>query len=359
MHTVCCRKWSDNKGQRNAESLFPKTLRSSASCHDLLDITTYNPPMKIDNSLRVPSNDCFDGGILLGDPKKPEVTGISPNKGSVEGGTKVTIRGTNLGINKEDVVGLFICGANVLATLEYVAPTKLTCVTKAWRPCVGTVTVETQSGGKGSSLVQFTFVDTDHSRLGSTDSPTQSGSTEAIVRRAESLKSDSAERKFTESRSRPDIARSLKARSMLDLSFQSTEMSAKEFLCPEVTGISPMEGFVDRVTKLTIRGSNLGSSKSDISCLTVCDFNCLETVEYENSSKLVCKVGPVLAASSGKVIVETLSGGRGSSMVEFQFVDAVPEGIPLLTTLTLPSNDSNENQKGDYYLLFSTLYTVN
>jgi len=84
---------------------------------------------------------------------------VSPKEGSVEGGTRLTIRGSNLGRNKEDVIGLYVCGSNVLSSLEYVSASKLVCTTKAHKPCVGNVTVETQVGGRGVSLVQFTFND--------------------------------------------------------------------------------------------------------------------------------------------------------------------------------------------------------
>ena len=87
------------------------------------------------------------------------MTGVSPKEGSSEGGTRLTIRGSNLGRNKDDVVGLYVCGSNVLSTLEYLSASKLVCTTKPHKPCCGTVSVETQTGGRGASLVQFTFTD--------------------------------------------------------------------------------------------------------------------------------------------------------------------------------------------------------
>jgi len=88
-----------------------------------------------------------------------QVTGVSPKEGSTEGGTRLTIRGSNLGCDKDDVVGLFVCGSNVLSTLEYVSSSKLICTTKAHKPCTGSVMIETQIGGRGVSLVHFTFID--------------------------------------------------------------------------------------------------------------------------------------------------------------------------------------------------------
>jgi len=97
------------------------------------------------------------------------VTGLSPKEGSTEGGTHLTIRGSNLGHNKDDVIGLYVCGSNVLSTLEYFSPSKLVCTTKPHKPCCGTITVETQAGGRGMSLVKFSFIDTASSSSSATN----------------------------------------------------------------------------------------------------------------------------------------------------------------------------------------------
>jgi len=88
-----------------------------------------------------------------------QVTGVSPKEGPCEGGTRLVIRGSSLGRNKEDVVGLYVCGSNVLSSLEFASSSKLICTTKPHKPGTGTVVVETQVGGRGVSLVQFTFND--------------------------------------------------------------------------------------------------------------------------------------------------------------------------------------------------------
>ena len=84
---------------------------------------------------------------------------MSPKEGSTEGGTRLTIRGSYLGRDKDDVVGLFVCGSNVLSSLEFISSSKLVCTTKPHKASTGAVTVETQTGGRGLSLVQFTFID--------------------------------------------------------------------------------------------------------------------------------------------------------------------------------------------------------
>lgn len=250
--------------------------------------------------------------------KKPEVSGISPNEGPVEGGTKVTIRGTNLGLNKEDVVGLFICGANVLGSMEYISSSKLSCVTKAWKACIGNVTVETQSGGKGLSLVQFTFTGRDQASDSASEVSSLSRSSsrgDADLKRSDSNRSDRSKPQSAAVSEPVGLARSLKAKSMFDLSLMTKNQR------PEITRISPSEAHSDAVTKLTIGGMNLGSSSADISQLLVCGIDCLSSVEYESSSKIFCYIGPAKAAT-GNIVIETVSGGKSSSAVKFSLVES-------------------------------------
>jgi len=88
----------------------------------------------------------------------PEILEVCPSEGRTIGGTVVTVRGRNLGLSRDDVVGLFICGSDVVASVQYISSERLVCTTVAWRPCVGSVTVETASGGRASSAAQFTFI---------------------------------------------------------------------------------------------------------------------------------------------------------------------------------------------------------
>ncbi|ESO11620.1 hypothetical protein HELRODRAFT_137959, partial [Helobdella robusta] len=85
----------------------------------------------------------------------PDISGISPNTGMIIGGTKIIIRGKNLGERKEDIIGLFVCGSNILSSLEYVSSSKILCTTKPWRVGEGVITIETQTGGKSNSTLTF------------------------------------------------------------------------------------------------------------------------------------------------------------------------------------------------------------
>jgi len=92
---------------------------------------------------------------------RPEVTGVSPREGPVHCETKLTIRGSNLGLSVNDIVSLSVARVNCTATLDYESPTRLTCVVgPVSAPTTGDVIVETKSGGLGISMVQFRFVDT-------------------------------------------------------------------------------------------------------------------------------------------------------------------------------------------------------
>eukprot|EP00795_Rhopilema_esculentum_P001081 gene1081-15414_t len=81
----------------------------------------------------------------------PVVTGISPAEGPP--GTKVKIRGENLGKNASDLIGVFICNKNCTYTAEW-HPHYITCRTGLGLGN-GSIVVVTKSGGKGTSTVKF------------------------------------------------------------------------------------------------------------------------------------------------------------------------------------------------------------
>ena len=97
-------------------------------------------------------------GQVLSSSNTPEITGLSPKSGPASGGTKITVRGCNLGKSKEDIVSVSICGCDLCSTLEYHSPAKLVVTTKPWAGS-GPVVLETKSGGRGTSTVNFTFQD--------------------------------------------------------------------------------------------------------------------------------------------------------------------------------------------------------
>lgn len=84
--------------------------------------------------------------------ERPIVTGISPKEGPP--GTRVTIRGENLGKSPNDLIGLTICGVDCLLSAEWQAPNKIIARTGPVKGR-GDVVVITKSGSRGSCTVQF------------------------------------------------------------------------------------------------------------------------------------------------------------------------------------------------------------
>ena len=60
-------------------------------------------------------------------PLMPDVTGISPREGPVEGGQRVILRGSCLGECKSDVVRVVIADVDCTESLEYFSQCKLMC----------------------------------------------------------------------------------------------------------------------------------------------------------------------------------------------------------------------------------------
>lgn len=56
---------------------------------------------------------------------RPQVTGVSPREGPVEGGQRVVLRGSNLGESKEDVVKVLIADVDCTSSLEFASPCML------------------------------------------------------------------------------------------------------------------------------------------------------------------------------------------------------------------------------------------
>ncbi|KAK9509163.1 hypothetical protein O3M35_006540 [Rhynocoris fuscipes] len=82
----------------------------------------------------------------------PVVTGVSPKEGPP--GTRVTIRGENLGNKPQDLVGVEICGCDCLLSTEWKSPNKLIARSGPGKGR-GEIIVTTLSGGRGTCTVEF------------------------------------------------------------------------------------------------------------------------------------------------------------------------------------------------------------
>lgn len=83
------------------------------------------PPQTDDSAFgKIPLRECIEK--LEKEPDDdlpvPEVNGVSPNEGSIEGGTKVTLRGTNLGTELEDIKQVLLAGVDCTRGVEYLSP---------------------------------------------------------------------------------------------------------------------------------------------------------------------------------------------------------------------------------------------
>eukprot|EP00126_Sphaerothecum_destruens_P001398 Sdes_comp14364_c0_seq1m3463 len=87
---------------------------------------------------------------------RPEVTGVSPKYGPASGGTKVTVRGQNLGLDELDVVFVTIAGHDCHDLFVYESSSKLTITTPPGTGR-GPIIVTTESGGEGVCEVQFSY----------------------------------------------------------------------------------------------------------------------------------------------------------------------------------------------------------
>ncbi|XP_043212803.1 exocyst complex component 2-like [Amphibalanus amphitrite] len=86
----------------------------------------------------------------------PVVTGISPKEGPP--GTKVTVRGENLGTSQQDVVGVMIGEWDSTLTAEWHSPNKIVLLSGTSRGHCDVI-ITTASGGVGSCTVKFRGVD--------------------------------------------------------------------------------------------------------------------------------------------------------------------------------------------------------
>ncbi|XP_064542046.1 exocyst complex component 2 [Drosophila montana] len=83
---------------------------------------------------------------------------------------------------------------------------------------------------------------------------------------------------------------------------------------PVVTGLSPKEG--PPGTRVIIRGEFLGTRVQDLIGLKICGSDCLLSAEWKSPNKIIARTGP--AKGKGDIIVTTISGGMGTSTVQFR-----------------------------------------
>ena len=91
--------------------------------------------------------------------KSPVITLVTPSCGLIEGGTKVTIEGRNLGMSKADIVDLTICECECVDSVVWESSNRIYCTTKPSLAGIGNVEIETESGGIGCLRQAYSYVE--------------------------------------------------------------------------------------------------------------------------------------------------------------------------------------------------------
>ncbi|XP_041376144.1 exocyst complex component 2-like isoform X2 [Gigantopelta aegis] len=94
----------------------------------------------------------INSASVMKNRRLPLVTGVSPKEGPP--GTRIIIRGENLGIDPRDLIGLKICGMDCLLSAEWKSPSKIIARTGPGKG-KGDIIVITKSAGNGSCTVGF------------------------------------------------------------------------------------------------------------------------------------------------------------------------------------------------------------
>lgn len=181
------------------KGMFGSKNKTSMSCQDLTGPLNIQPKQKekaILGSYKLSSEDMSQLGSGASSRKSsedstqsyaqaPEITGVSPNTADCRGGTVLTIRGSNLGKDPKDVLQVYICGFDMTNQVKYISSQKLLCTTAPCSPSKGNIVVVTQSGGFGSSTMDFSFYGTPETRS-PTDSPISQNSDKVFAGNDES-----------------------------------------------------------------------------------------------------------------------------------------------------------------------------
>ncbi|XP_076112322.1 exocyst complex component 2-like isoform X2 [Mytilus galloprovincialis] len=88
----------------------------------------------------------------MGRSGPPLVTGVAPKEGPP--GTRITIRGENLGYDPKDLIGVKICGVDCLLAADWKSPSKIIARSGPGKG-KGDIIVITKSGGQGTCTVGF------------------------------------------------------------------------------------------------------------------------------------------------------------------------------------------------------------
>jgi exocyst complex component 2 len=95
---------------------------------------------------------------------------------------------------------------------------------------------------------------------------------------------------------------------------------------PYVNGVSPCEGHPG--TQIKIWGENLGLSEHDITSIVICGHECIESMDWVSSRKIICNTGR--GVGRGRIIITSSSGGVGTCSVYFSGLEPASPASPAI-----------------------------
>lgn len=153
-----------NKHEKRKSSAF-QTLNKkfSKSIHDLFSFARGPAHEEDENknvsNLRGNARSSSIGSGMDTAGKVPVIFSVTPTEGPIDGGTRITIEGKNLGLSKADILELLICECDHADYVEFESSSKIFLKTKPSSAGKGDIILETESGGIGTLKNGFTYID--------------------------------------------------------------------------------------------------------------------------------------------------------------------------------------------------------
>jgi len=206
----------------------------------------------------------------------PNVSSISPDHGSVMGGTSVVITGTNIGNFSSDVQSVMI-GQSPCTPVSF-SNQQLTCTTSASGSAGAMpVVVTTFSGGSSNANVLYIYAQAPYVETINPLSGPQDGGT------------------------------------TLSIGGESNQTPPPSFFSSFFSF-----SFLVKIEKFSSSLKDFGSSLAEVLEILVAGIEC-EEIEYISSSALTCVTEPSPNAGRGPVLVTTLYGEQGTSAIEYTY----------------------------------------
>ncbi|XP_071170446.1 uncharacterized protein [Mytilus edulis] len=147
--------------RRGSTALQTLNKKFSKSIHDLFSFARSPTQDDEDKNVSNLSNGRASsiGSGLNNAGKLPIIHSVTPSEALIDGGTRVTIEGKNLGLSKADIMELLICEVDHADYVEFESSSRIFLKIKPSTAGIGDIILETESGGIGTLKNGFTYVD--------------------------------------------------------------------------------------------------------------------------------------------------------------------------------------------------------